>query len=218
MKPSDFVDAITAVHLDAVFNPYSDRCELYDRADAPQRRRANLRAALEAASCQDIDSIWIARDLGYRGGRRTGLALTDEIHLPAFSEIYGGLTLSRATKGAPVAERTAAIIWRVLTQIDRQVFLWNVFPLHPYEPGEPLSNRCHTRAERAVFMELLYSLIDMLHPKRVIAIGKDAQTALSEFEIESYAVRHPSYGGQTDFMRGMAELYEIDIDPDHRVV
>jgi len=31
------------------------------------------------------NTIWMGRDLGYRGGRRTGLALTDEAHLPLFS-------------------------------------------------------------------------------------------------------------------------------------
>jgi hypothetical protein len=213
MKPTEFVDALSSVRLDAVFNPYSDRCEVHDRADAPKRRRANLQAVLEAASRADIDSIWIARDLGYRGGRRTGLALTDEIHLSAFSAIYGGLTLSRATKGPPVAERTAAIIWRVLMQVERPVFLWNIFPLHPHEPKESLSNRCHTRIERAIFRDLLVSLLDTLRPKHVIAIGRDAQLALSEFTVESLQVRHPSYGGQTDFVRAMSDFYHLPALP-----
>lgn len=206
MKPSAFVDALSAVHLDAVFNPYSDRCPVHDRADAPKRRRANLRAFLESVCDDEVDSIWIARDLGYRGGRRTGLPLTDEIHLPTFSEVYG-LSLSRATKGPPMAERTAAIIWKVLTQIDRPVFLWNIFPLHPYEPGDPLSNRCHTRTERDVFRDFLFALLQMLRPRRLVAIGRDAQLALADLGLDSVPVRHPSYGGQSDFVRGMNEAY-----------
>ena len=132
MKPAAFVDALAAVRLQDVFNPYSDRCALHDRADAPQRRRANLFAVVEVAFEEGVDSVWIARDLGYRGGRRTGLPLTDEIHLQTFSQIYGGLALSRATKGPPVAERTAAIIWKVLSEINKPVFLWNIFPLHHF--------------------------------------------------------------------------------------
>jgi hypothetical protein len=209
MKPAAFVDALTAIHLEDVFNPYSDRCQLHDRADAPQRRRANLLAVVKAAAEDGIDSVWIARDLGYRGGRRTGLPLTDEIHLQTFSDIYGGLTLSRATKGPPVAERTAAIIWKVLAQIDKPVFLWNIFPLHPFEPGDPLSNRCHTRAEREVFRDLLFTLLKMLRPKSVIAIGRDAHHSLLELDIDCHAVRHPSYGGQAEFIRGMNELYDL---------
>lgn len=215
MKPAAFVQAITAIRLDNVFNPYSERCAMHDRADAPQRRRANLLAVVEAAAGGGVDSVWIARDLGYRGGRRTGLPLTDEIHLQTFSEIYGGLPLSRATKGPPVAERTAAIIWKVLTEINRPVFLWNIFPLHPFERGVPLSNRCHTRAEREVFQDLLFALLDMLRPKTVIAIGRDAHQSLVDLSIGCHAVRHPSYGGQAEFIQGMQDLYALSTPLSH---
>lgn len=215
MKPSAFVKAMTAIRLDDVFNPYSDRCTLHDRADAPERRRANLLAVIEAACDESVDSVWIARDLGYRGGRRTGLPLTDEIHLQTFSDIYGGIALSRATKGPPMAERTATIIWKVLTQINRPVFLWNIFPLHPFEPGDPLSNRCHTRAEREVFEDLLFALFDMLRPKTVIAIGRDAHQSLIALSIDCHPVRHPSYGGQSEFIQGMNKLYDLPLRIEH---
>lgn len=208
MKPIAFVEALSTVQLDAVFNPYSDHCPLHDRADAPQRRRANLRRFLESVADDEVDSIWIARDLGYRGGRRTGLPLTDEMHLQTFSTIYG-LPLSRATKGPPMAERTAAIIWRVLQQIDQPVSLWNIFPLHPFEPGDPLSNRCHTRAEREMFSDVLFTLLDMLRPQRIIAIGRDAQKALADMSLDCHAVRHPSYGGQAEFISSMFALYGL---------
>lgn len=208
MKPIAFVEALSTVQLDAVFNPYSDHCPLHDRADAPQRRRANLRRFLESVADDEVDSIWIARDLGYRGGRRTGLPLTDEMHLQTFSTIYG-LPLSRATKGPPMAERTAAIIWRVLQQIDQPVSLWNIFPLHPFEPGNPLSNRCHTRAEREMFSDVLFTLLDMLRPQRIIAIGRDAQKALADMSLDCHAVRHPSYGGQAEFISSMFALYGL---------
>ncbi len=210
MKPIAFVEALSTVQLDAVFNPYSDRCPLHDRADAPQRRRANLRRFLESVADDEVDSIWIARDLGYRGGRRTGLPLTDEMHLQTFSEVYG-LPLSRATKGPLMTERTAAIIWSVLQRIDRPVFLWNIFPLHPFEPGDPLSNRCHTRAEREMFSDVLFTLLDMLRPRRVIAIGRDAQKALADMSLDCHVVRHPSYGGQSEFISGMCTLYGLKV-------
>ena len=209
MTPASFIERLGDIRLDAVFNPYSERCHLYDRADAPQRRRANLKACLDAALITEIDSVWIARDLGYRGGRRTGLPLTDEIHLEDFSQVFGGVPLSRATKGPPVAERTAAIIWRVLNKIEQTVFLWNIFPLHPFEPGEPMSNRCHTLAERLACQDLLFELFGMLRPKRIVAIGRDAQKALSKLEIDSHPIRHPSYGGQAEFINGMKALYGL---------
>jgi uracil-DNA glycosylase len=112
-----------------------------------------------------------------------------------------------------MAERTAAVIWKVLTQINKPVFLWNVFPLHPFEPGDPLSNRCHTRAEREVFRELLFALLEMIRPKTVVAIGRDAYQSLIELEIPCSAVRHPSYGGQTEFIEGMSRLYGFSYAP-----
>ncbi len=208
MKPSALVDALSAVHLDAVFNPYRDVCPVHDRADAPKRRHANLRAFLETVADEEVDSIWLARDLGYRGGRQTGLPLTDEIHLQTFREIYG-VSISRATKGPPMAERTAAIVWKVLTQIDRPIFLWNVFPLHPFKTGDPLSNRRHTRAERDMFHDILLTLMQMLQPRRLVAIGRDAQQALSHLDLASTAVRHPSYGGQKEFIHSMCDLYGV---------
>ena len=208
MTPRSFVKALSHIRLDGVFNPYSERCGLCDRADADLRRRANLRALLDAALHARIDSLWIARDLGHRGGRRTGLPLTDEEHLSDLARTYGGLTLRRATKGAPVAEQTAAVIWKTLARVEQPVFPWNIFPLHPFEPGKPLSNRRHTRAERQACQDLFFALLDLLQPKRLVAIGRDARDALEGFGLKHDAVRHPSYGGKAEFCEGMARLYE----------
>lgn len=207
MTPHSFVRTLSRIRLDGVFNPYGERCGLCDRADADRRRRANLRALLDAAIRMRVDSLWVARDLGYRGGRRTGLPLTDEEHLPALSQAYGGLALRRATKGLPVAERTAAVIWKMLAQVDQPIFLWNVFPLHPFEPGRPLSNRRHTRAERRTCQDLFFALLDALQPRRIVAIGRDAHDTLDEFGLDHHSVRHPSYGGQAAFAEGVSRLY-----------
>ena len=208
MTPRSFVKALSHICLDGVFNPYSERCAVYDRVDADSRRRANLRALIDAAFHSHIDSLWIARDLGHRGGRRTGLPLTDEERLPALAQAYGGLALRRATKGPPVAEQTAAVIWKMLARINQPVFLWNIFPLHPFEPGKPLSNRRHTRAERQACQDLFFALLDLLQPKRLVAVGRDARDALEGFGLKHDAVRHPSYGGKVEFCEGIARLYE----------
>ena len=81
MNLHPFVKAVTAMRFDNCFNPYVDRCEIHDRLDAPDRRAKALSAMLESAAKEPIDAIWVGRDLGYRGGRRTGLALTDDVHI-----------------------------------------------------------------------------------------------------------------------------------------
>ncbi|KZB97456.1 hypothetical protein AU375_06452 [Methylobacterium radiotolerans] len=148
MTPAAFIDALAALRFRDAFNPCAEACPDHDGADASQIQRENLRLVPEAALAGGVDPIWIARDLGYRGGRRTGLALTDEAHLPAHAGLHGQLPLSRAARGPAVAERTATVTWQVLRHLRRPVFLWNVFPLHPHASGGPLSNRCHTRLER----------------------------------------------------------------------
>ncbi|MGB3471100.1 MAG: uracil-DNA glycosylase [Erythrobacter sp.] len=213
MTPKNFVSALAAADLPSVFNPWRDRCELHDRCDAAARRRANLEGVLSAALDVRVETIWVARDLGYRGGRRTGVPLTDEIHLTQASAMMGGIALERATDGPAVAERTAAIVWQVLNRIGKPVMLWNVFPFHPHEAGDPMSNRCHTRAEREATWPLLQALMAMIQPKRIVAIGRDAHTALEGLDIPITAIRHPSYGGQREFIDGMFDLYGITEDP-----
>ena len=208
-----FVEALSAITLEHVFNPYADRCALHDRSDAPGRRQRNLALSLNTAIDLKVRTIWIARDLGYRGGRRTGLALTDEVHLDSYSTLFRGLPVAKATKGPAVAERTAAVIWSMLLRLGEPVFLWNVFPLHPHEPDEPMSNRCHTKRERDACGRFLHEILELLQPDTVIAIGGDAHRAVEERGVESIQVRHPSYGGQNTFIAQIEEVYALPPRP-----
>jgi hypothetical protein len=203
-----FVSAVAALRFDNCFNPYADRCEIHDRHDAAQRRATALSAILDNAVREPVDAIWVGRDLGYRGGRRTGLALTDDVHIEHHAKRWKFFA-ERATVGAPVAERTAAVIWRMLDQIDARIFLWNVFPLHPHEPGDSFTNRQHNARERRAGEELLSELIGLLRPDRVVAIGNDAAVAANRVaqDVPVICVRHPSYGGQTEFLGQISELY-----------
>ena len=214
--PKSFAQALAETRLPSVFNPYADCCSTYDRADAARVRRRNLVRCLDAAIAAHVDTIWIARDLGYRGGRRTGVPLTDEVHLGQASALMGGIALDRATKGPVVAERTAAIVWSVLTRIGEPAVLWNIFPLHPHEADDPFSNRCHTRAEREATWPLLTALIAMIKPRRIVAIGRDAGMALNGLDIAIEIVRHPSYGGQAEFISGVNHIYGLAADDDNR--
>lgn len=210
MKLHPFVEAVAALQFENCFNPYSDRCTVHDCRDAPQRRAADLSATLHCAQKNPIDAIWIGRDLGYRGGRRTGLALTDDVHMFKHIKRWGiDPVAERPTVGDAVAERTAAVIWNMLEQINAHIFLWNVFPLHPHESGNQFTNRRHNAHERRAGEELLQQLIDLLRPSRIVAIGNDAATTAHRIvdTVPIISVRHPSYGGQTIFQNQISELY-----------
>ncbi|HLO96301.1 MAG TPA: uracil-DNA glycosylase [Burkholderiaceae bacterium] len=213
MTPKAFVAALAEIELSGVFNPYRDHCPIYDLADAPALRRRNLRSYLGAIEAMGADTIWMGRDLGYRGGRRTGLALTDERNLSSLAASYPGSAPAKATKGPVVAERTAAEIWAVLERLERRPLLWNVFPFHPYEEGEPLSNRRFTRAELGQVNELNVLLVEWLGIRRIICIGQDATTYAASFGVEVDSVRHPSYGGVKDFRAGITRIYNDELRP-----
>lgn len=209
MTPTSFVKELASISLDNVFNPYHDTCHIYDKADAARLRRTNLRTYLSSSLNRGVDTIWMGRDLGYRGGRRTGLALTDEAHLPDVGIVYPGCSPKKSTKGFVCAERTAAEIWSILKIIDKPPFLWNVFPFHPHELGQPFTNRRFTVKELAKVSELNDVLIRWLKIERIVAIGQDAAKYASSFGVEVITVRHPSYGGVREFRSGMRQIHNI---------
>jgi hypothetical protein len=202
-----FVEQLAGLRFANSFNPYADACPAHDSVNAAEIRRNNLTLVIEAALHCRVESIWIARDLGYRGGRRTGLAMTDELHLTRHAELFKTGPLMRATNGPAIGERTASMVWQLLQVLERPIFLWNVFPLHPHAHGDPMTNRCHTKLERDACQPLLTWLLETLKPKTVVAIGQDARVALEDLKIAAVTVRHPSYGGQAAFASGILDLY-----------
>lgn len=214
MRSADFMDSLCRLHFRDAFNPYADKCPLHDTPGAPKARERTLAAILQAATEVELDAIWIGRDLGYRGGRRTGLALTDDVHIHAHAYRWG-VSAARPTRGQEMAERTAAVIWRVLSRIETPIFLWNVFPLHPHEPNDPFTNRSHNSAERRAGEGVLDQLIQLLRPRRLIAIGNDAAQVAQRMSTATRTViqvRHPSYGGQTQFLQQAQNLYGLRSD------
>lgn len=203
-----FVGSVSSLSFANVFNPYSQNCPKFDLDDASHRRAALLEDILTKAEAQGVDSIWIGRDLGHRGGRRTGLALTDDFSFRAHLRRWNSVA-EPFTTGAPVREQTATVIWELLEDVSENVFLWNVFPLHPHPPENEFGNRKHTASERNDGLGLLDLLVDHFKPSRIIAIGNDAADAatLIAGQAEIFPVRHPSYGGQQDFRRQVNRIY-----------
>jgi hypothetical protein len=47
----------------------------------------------------------------------------------------------------------------------------------------------------------------MIRPQRIVAIGRDAGLALAGVDVPVQLVRHPSYGGQAEFIAGILNIY-----------
>ena len=205
----NFIDDLSAYSAEQAFNPWAANCEHVDVEGSFIVRRDNLHKVLCAcADAEEVD-VWIGRDLGWRGGRRTGVALVDEPSLDEYArsiEVHG---LEKATIGPTMRERTATEIHLARMRVSRKLFFWNVFPFHPHEVDNPQSNRMHTRKERAVGLLFLNAVLTLLPVKRVVAIGNDAIRALQAADVECYPVRHPSYGGQKEFHRQIDDHYGL---------
>ena len=210
MTPEQFIAELEKLRFENTFNPYVDRFPAHDLQDAASRRSKTLQKILEAAIDREIESIWIGRDLSHCGGRRTGLAFTDDVRIQQHAERWK-ISVQRATCGKCVEENSAKIVWKLLSCIKDNIFLWNVFPLHPHKPDYPLSNRRHNSKERDAGEKLLCELINMLEPQRLIAVGRDAQKSANclRGEREVQYVRHPSHGGRHKFSEQIRELYSL---------
>lgn len=199
----EFVHRLAGLRFANAFNPYSDICDRFDLPDAPAIRRGNLELMLAAALRYGVEEIWVARDLSYDGGRRTGLPMTDEVRLDVYADLLGVQGVRRATLGPPVVERTSRVVWSAIQERPASIWLWNVFPLHPYNFRQPFSNRAHKAEERDAGLLFLDWLLAKVRWNRVVAIGRDAEKALLGRGIPAKAVRHPSHGGQRDFLSGI---------------
>ncbi len=198
-----------------VFNPWTTNCEHVDVKDSFAIRRENLRTVLCACANADEVDVWIGRDLGWRGGRRTGIALVDEYSLDNYADSIAVGRLTKATAGPVMRERTATEIHLARLRVSRKVFFWNVFPFHPHETGNSQSNRMHTRREQEVGLVFLTTVLSLVPVGRIVTIGNDATRALNDASIDSVSVRHPSYGGQKDFHQQIDVHYDVSCcDPD----
>jgi hypothetical protein len=211
MTVNEFVDELRSISLRNVFNPYRDTCSVSDHIASPSLRCQNLALFLNKILKHEVRSIWLGRDLGYRGGRRTGIPLTDEFHLDVLRNTFGvfGVVKATTTQEEPVKERTASEVWKVLTLIGRPILLWNVFPFHPFGEDDPLSNRRHTAEEFDFCRDILLTVFEWLRPATVVALGADAENAVLSVGYKCHRVRHPSYGGQADFGREICKIYDV---------
>mgnify|MGYP006297905981 FL=1 len=108
----------------------------------------------------------------------------------------------------PHTEHSAGIFWRVLQPVFPHFFVWNSVPLHPHDPGEPLSIRNPRRSEVRTWERLTSELLDLLQPERIVGIGRKAERAVKEIGVDVTYVRHPSQGGATKFTHGIADIVD----------
>lgn len=189
-----------------LFNPWRDHCTDDEPCNGPDEKLARLAAHL---AC-DPDFILCGEAPSYRGCRHSGIAFTSE-HLllegriPRISRMSHRLTI----KKDPYKEGSATTVWNALYSlgIEKRTILWNTLQMHPYEPGNERSNRTPTLAEVIEFGKpALLMLLKEFPSAEVVAVGKTAKRLLDSMDIVYTPVRHPAYGGATEFTEGLKSL------------
>ena len=183
--------------IGATFNQFRD-AGLDDLPDAPAIRLANLRSYLEQR--RDADIIAVGEAAGYQGMRWSGIAFTSEFDLLRWGDPYR----RSSRRPRPWKEPSGTIVHGVLEELgaERRVILWNTVPTHPHVQGKLLSNRRPTRDEVTAGRAIVERLVDVVHPRVLIGVGRIACAALPEAQY----VRHPAQSGATAFRHGMRKL------------
>lgn len=145
---------------------------------------------------------------GYRGCGQTGIPFVSPYLLvngvPRFS-LFGlehGYALPEDCT-AVAKEASATIVWQTLSSLNQLPLLWNAFPFHPHKANQPQSNRKPTAQELEMGGHFLREFMDLFGQPTVTAVGRQAETSLTNLNIPHQTVRHPSYGGKTQFAAGL---------------
>lgn len=187
----------------AVFNPWRDHDAGTDALpDAAAARLGRLRAFFGTKPRW----LLLGEAAGYQGAHVSGIPFTSERLLleGAIPRVdIGGRRLS--TRARPWSEPSATTVWGSLHALERagDTFLWNAYPWHPHQPGNPQSNRTPLPAERRAGLPVLEALLAALPGVRCFAVGRNAEASLAEVGVKATPLRHPSMGGATAFREGL---------------
>lgn len=199
-----FIASLACVRLsDRAFNQYADSAI----------RRRNLKRYLEEIDAIGPDTLLVGEAPSHRGGRLTGIAFVSErimLDGVAIASRPGhilGSGYRKATEGPELStEASATMVWAAIAEIDPLPMLWNAFPFHPFERGNPRTNRMPEAAELVIGQQFLAALMRLFEFRSIVAVGNQAALSLSRIEIEHEKVRHPSQGGKQKFVAGIERL------------
>jgi uracil-DNA glycosylase len=193
-----FLRLLTAKVPPGVFNPWRDVDPETDLSrSAPEERLERLAAHLH---CKP-GFILIGEAAGYQGCKVSGIPFTSERLINAGS-IPRVVCASRLTsRKRPWSEPSATTVWGTLHAlgIADETVLWNAYPWHPHKAGNRHSNRTPTPAEREAGVPVLHAYLKLFRKAQVFAVGRNAEAALKEIEVDATPLRHPSMGGATRF-------------------
>lgn len=190
-----------------IFNPWSDTDKNDKCSKAPQLRCENLKKYL--LSHKNAKYIMLAESPSH-GCHYTGIAMTSERVIRQYPHLFSGYKTTSLS--GDVREGTAAYVWEMIQESEKNFVLWNAFVFQTYKNN--FSPRKPSAAELKDGIDILREFLE-LFPKRkeIIAVGKTAENILLKNKIladnDKYRyIRHPSCGGVSEFRKGMQGILE----------
>lgn len=155
--------------------------------------------------------LLVGEALGFKGGMLTGIPFSsgqifERFNHPFLKQIGDDITLEKIE-----SENTATIVWEYLSEKKITPLCWNAFPFHPHPKGEKNKNRAPSTKEITSGSRYLKTLQSIFHSELIIGVGsKGAHCARKAFPDKNIiAVRHPSYGGKTEFRQGLDQAITL---------
>jgi len=187
---------------DQAFNPYKDPYLL-----------ANLKLYLQYLYALNQDQILLIGEApGYKGCRLTGIPFSScELIGSSQHKLFKHLR-EKIVLQEHASENTAAMVWEQLQDKSIVPIFWNAFPFHPFTKGKQSSNRAPSAKEVEEGQWYIKELIKIFEPRIIAAIGRKGQIALEKLDLKTEIkyIRHPSYGGKSDFIKHINEVMGVD--------
>ena len=185
------------------FNQYSEKNPEIDLQDACVIRRNNLKNYLK--SIKDPVFLLVGEAPGFKGMRCSGVPFVCEKQL-----INGELKFvgKQSTMGEPKCENSANIYWKVIKNYNEYILNWDAIPFHPFDLTNKFRNRTPRKSELKTFLPLLNQIIEIIEPEKIISIGRKSEYSLNRLGRNAEYVRHPSYGGKSEFTNGLNKIFK----------
>lgn len=172
-------------------------------------RLSNLKAYLEYCKEKKQKILLVGEAPGYAGCAITGIPFTSEKVLNRMDlDYFNGLRSNLRNIQGDTTERSATIVWNTIKEIHVVPAFWNSFPFHPHEKNSLRTNRTPNEDEILIGRKYLELVIDYLNPKVVAGLGKLGFNTLQKIFPEGgiMYIRHPSYGGKPEFIKGINKI------------
>lgn len=168
-------------------------------------RRHNLKIYLNKMLTLNPQLMVLGEAPGYKGCRLSGIAFTSERILSGNmffkNEPFQFINPRNKLEG----EISATIVWDAISKLNVNPVIWNIYPFHPHVAENTKSNRTPTKIELEEGKHFLCELLRIFDIKKIIAVGRKAESQITGIGLPFSYIRHPANRGKVDFLNGFSQ-------------